>query len=97
MLHLWSLAVEEQFYLAFPLLMWATWRLRINLLIPVVVIFLASFAANLYGIGHDPVATFFSPQTRFWELMAGAMLAWFVRGDTAGEGGRRHAGYRQPS
>src|SRR6202048_520428 len=65
MLHLWSLAVEEQFYLAFPLLMWATWRLRINLLIPVIVIFLASFAANLYGIGHDPVATFFAPQTRF--------------------------------
>jgi peptidoglycan/LPS O-acetylase OafA/YrhL len=94
MLHLWSLAVEEQFYLAFPLLMWATWRLRINLLIPVIVIFLASFAANLYGIGLDPVATFFAPQTRFWELMAGAMLAWFVRGDTAGGDVRRHAGHR---
>ena len=75
MLHLWSLAVEEQFYLVFPLLMWAAWRLHINLLIPVIVIFLASFAANLYGIRHDAVATFFAPQTRFWELMAGAMLA----------------------
>jgi peptidoglycan/LPS O-acetylase OafA/YrhL len=94
MLHLWSLGVEEQFYLAFPLLMWATWRLRINLLIPVIVIFLASFAANLYGIGHDPVATFFAPQTRFWELMAGAMLAWLVRGDTAGGGVLCCAGYR---
>jgi peptidoglycan/LPS O-acetylase OafA/YrhL len=94
MLHLWSLAVEEQFYLAFPLLMWVAWRLRINLLIPVIVIFLASFAANLYGIGLDPVATFFAPQTRFWELMAGAMLAWLVRGDTAGGDVRRRAGYR---
>ena len=93
MLHLWSLAVEEQFYLAFPLMMWATWRLRINLLIPVIVIFLASFAANLHGIGHDAVATFFAPQTRFWELMAGAMLAWFARGDTAGSDARRQAGY----
>ena len=93
MLHLWSLAVEEQFYLAFPLLMWATWRLRINLLIPVIVIFLASFAANLHGIGHDPVATFFAPQTRFWELMAGAMLAWFAHGDTAGGDVRRRASY----
>jgi hypothetical protein len=64
------------------------------LLIPVIVIFLASFVANLYGVGHDPVATFFAPQTRFWELMAGAMLAWFVRGDTAGGDVRRRAGYR---
>jgi peptidoglycan/LPS O-acetylase OafA/YrhL len=93
MLHLWSLAVEEQFYLAFPLLMWAAWRLRINLLIPVIVIFLASFAANLYGIRHDAVATFFAPQTRFWELMAGAILAWFARGDIAGGDVRRRVGY----
>ena len=93
MLHLWSLAVEEQFYLVFPLLMWAAWRLHINLLIPVIVIFLASFAANLYGIRHDAVATFFAPQTRFWELMAGAMLAWFTHDDTAGADLRRHGGY----
>ena len=93
MLHLWSLAVEEQFYLAFPLLMWAAWRLRVNLLIPVIVIFLASFAANLYGIRHDAVATFFAPQTRFWELMAGAILAWFSRGDTAGADMRCQAAY----
>jgi peptidoglycan/LPS O-acetylase OafA/YrhL len=53
MLHLWSRAVEEKFYLVFPLQMWVTWRLCINLLIPVIVIFLASFAANLHGIGHD--------------------------------------------
>ena len=90
MLHLWSLAIEEQFYLLFPLLMWAAWRLRINLLIPVGVILVASFAANLYGIRHDAVATFFAPQTRFWELMAGAVLAWFIRGTVAGGGGRRH-------
>ena len=77
--------------------MWAAWRLRINLLIPVIVIFLASFAANLYGIRHDAVATFFAPQTRFWELMAGAMLAWFTRGDTAGADLRRRGGYRRPS
>jgi peptidoglycan/LPS O-acetylase OafA/YrhL len=89
MLHLWSLAVEEQFYLLFPLLMWAAWRLRINLLIPVVVILVASFATNLYGIRHDAVATFFAPQTRFWELMAGAVLAWFTRGTVAGGGDRR--------
>ena len=93
MLHLWSLAVEEQFYLAFPLVIWATWRLRFNLLIPVIVIFLASFAANLHGIRNDTVATFFASQTRFWELMAGAMLTWFIRGATEGTDVRRQIGY----
>jgi peptidoglycan/LPS O-acetylase OafA/YrhL len=78
LLHLWSLAIEEQFYLIFPLIMWLTWRLGLKLMIPVAIMLLASFAANLYAMQHDAVGAFFSPQTRFWELMAGAVLAWFA-------------------
>jgi peptidoglycan/LPS O-acetylase OafA/YrhL len=75
LLHLWSLGIEEQFYLAWPLiLMLAAW-LRLRLVWVAVALGLASFAANVVLIGADPVATFYLPFTRAWELLAGAVLA----------------------
>jgi peptidoglycan/LPS O-acetylase OafA/YrhL len=84
LLHLWSLGVEEQFYLVWPLLLWVAWQKRFNLLIIAVLVAVISFALNAQGIGKDAVATFYSPQTRFWELMVGSMLAWLAlhRGGT---------------
>lgn len=76
LMHLWSLAVEEQFYLIFPLLVWAAWKARLNVLTGVVVLGVISFVLNQKGIGKDAVKTFFAPQTRFWELMAGSVLAY---------------------
>lgn len=77
LMHLWSLAIEEQFYLLFPLIAWLSWRGSISLIVPVVFIFTLSFIANVYSIRHDePALTFFAPHTRFWELMVGAILAW---------------------
>jgi peptidoglycan/LPS O-acetylase OafA/YrhL len=76
--HLWSLAIEEQFYLVFPLLLWGAWRGGVNLLAAVAVIGVASFAANIYGTYHDPIGAFFSLQTRAWELMTGAVVARFA-------------------
>lgn len=76
LLHLWSIAVEEQFYLLFPailiLLRTRTPRLRIA---AVSAIFLASFALSAWGIGAAPVATFLLLPARAWELMLGALLA----------------------
>ena len=76
LLHLWSLAVEEQFYIFWPLLLWIFWRLRANLLFITVGLAVASFCLNLYKIDPDPVGDFYSPQTRFWELLVGAIAAY---------------------
>ena len=78
LLHLWSLGIEEQFYLAWPLVLWAAWRMRVNVLATILALMGASFALNVSGIGENPVAAFYSPQTRFWELLAGAALAWLT-------------------
>lgn len=75
LMHLWSLAIEEQFYLIYPLLVWIAWHLRWNTLTVVTGLFLLSFILNVTGVKQDPIATFFLPQTRFWELLAGSLLA----------------------
>ena len=77
LLHLWSLAIEEQFYIVWPLLLWLGWKARSSILWICIGIALASFALNLWGIygAHDLTAAFYSPQTRFWELLIGALLA----------------------
>ena len=78
LLHLWSLAIEEQFYLVFPLIAWFAWRIGLNLLALVLFIAIGSLAVNLYSVGSDPVGTFYFPHTRIWELMAGGILASVV-------------------
>src|SRR6266513_4378174 len=75
LLHLWSLGIEEQFYLFWPLMLMLVARLRLSLLAVACVIGLASFALNVALIGANPVATFYLPFTRAWELLAGAALA----------------------
>ena len=77
LLHLWSLGIEEQFYIVWPLLLWAAWRKRFNLLTITLLLALISFALNIDGIRKDAIGSFYSPQTRFWELLAGSLLAWF--------------------
>lgn len=76
MMHLWSLAIEEQFYIIYPLMMWAAWRCGFSLIGSITLLTLASFGLNVYRIEANPIGTFFSPQTRFWELLVGAILAY---------------------
>ncbi len=83
LLHLWSLGIEEQFYLVWPLLLWSLPRRR--LLLATGIILSASFALNIVMIAHHPSETFYLPFTRAWELMAGAALAQISRKDE-----RRH-------
>jgi peptidoglycan/LPS O-acetylase OafA/YrhL len=76
LLHLWSLAVEEQFYVFWPLMLWAFHRWRINPLFAIVGVGVASFALNIALAHTNPTADFYSPFTRFWELMIGCSLAY---------------------
>ncbi len=76
LLHLWSIAVEEQFYLLFPLVLLLFRRSSIAVLLAVVgAIFVASFALGIWGVVHAPSATFYLLPARAWELMLGALLA----------------------
>ncbi|HEX7220191.1 MAG TPA: acyltransferase, partial [Burkholderiales bacterium] len=72
LLHLWSLGVEEQYYLAWPLLLYAFRRHALALIVAMGV---ASFALNLYMTAVAPSAAFYLPFTRFWELLIGSYLA----------------------
>jgi peptidoglycan/LPS O-acetylase OafA/YrhL len=74
LLHLWSLGIEEQFYVAWPLLLWFAWRRNVAPIVLVSVVAVASFAINAIGLTGHPTATFYSPLSRAWELLAGAAL-----------------------
>lgn len=78
LLHLWSLAVEEQFYIIWPLLLWLAWKARFNLLLLTLIIFTVSLVTNLYFVTRAPNETFFWPFSRFWELLSGSLLAWLM-------------------
>lgn len=75
LLHMWSLAVEEQFYLLWPLTLFVASRLRFPFVWLASGVLLASFVANILLVQTSPVAAFYLPTTRFWELMAGSILA----------------------
>lgn len=76
LLHTWSLAVEEQFYVLFPLalLAIAKWA-RNRAVIVLTVLAVLSFGINLAFVGWKPQATFYLMPTRAWELLAGSLLA----------------------
>ncbi len=75
MLHTWSLSVEEQFYILFPLLLVVLssrlkhWRSALFVLL------LVSFAASVWAVSRQPEKAFFLLPMRAWELLAGSMLA----------------------
>jgi peptidoglycan/LPS O-acetylase OafA/YrhL len=75
LLHLWSLGVEEQFYLIWPPLLLMSWRWRNGPLVCASIVLVLSLFANLALSPIDQPTAFYLPITRFWELMAGALVA----------------------
>jgi peptidoglycan/LPS O-acetylase OafA/YrhL len=76
LLHLWSLGIEEQFYIIWPLLLFLSWKRRLNLLAVTLSIAFISFVTNIGRVAAHPVSTFYLPLPRFWELMMGGALAY---------------------
>ncbi len=75
LLHLWSLGVEEQFYLVFPALLFLLWRHRAAHWI-LAGLAVASFVLNVVTVRYDTSFAFYLPVTRFWEFLAGTMIAY---------------------
>lgn len=79
LLHLWSLGVEEQFYILFPILITVFPRNK-NILIGVIILIgTASFLMGLIWLDSSPHKAFFHPAARFWELFIGVLVAIWLR------------------
>src|SRR6266566_5559543 len=79
LLHLWSLGIEEQFYLVWPPLLYWCWKRGLNVLTIAALIVAVSFTINVGLIHESATAAFFLPHARMWELLLGGMLAYGVR------------------
>lgn len=75
LLHTWSLSVEEQFYIALPILLLLFVRWRGGLVWLLAAAFAASLAASLWMTAHSATSAFYLFPFRAWELLAGVMLA----------------------
>lgn len=79
LLHLWSLGVEEQFYLIFPILLWLVYKTNLNFIFCLTIFTVVSFTLNKNGIKHNnQTASFYLPWCRFWELSSGAVLSYYI-------------------
>ncbi|KTC86052.1 MULTISPECIES: acyltransferase family protein [Legionella] len=76
LLHLWSLGIEEQFYIVWPLLLYFAWKRKMNILLVIAAVCLISFSLNIGRVHRDIIGAFYAPQTRFWELWLGSLLAY---------------------
>lgn len=75
LLHLWSLAVEEQFYILLPVLLIVFYACRTSILAVLAILFICSFVFSIYEVTSAPGRAFFLPFSRFWELLSGSILA----------------------
>ena len=83
LLHTWSLAVEEQYYILFPIFLMLTWRLGIKwVLILLSGVFFISLGVAQWGAYNSPPAAFFLLPTRGWELLIGVFAAFYLKYNT---------------
>ncbi len=92
LLHTWSLAVEEQYYVLFPAFMLALWRFgRASVVYALTSIFVISLGLSQWMAHAHPDANFYLLPSRAWELMVGSLAAlWAVRKRSLGSGPEDH-------
>ena len=84
LVHTWSLSVEEQFYLFFPLLLMLIWRMHQAMRIAMVALIgVISLAVSIWGTANAPTATFYLLPMRAWELLIGALAGLVLMPDPA--------------
>lgn len=87
LLHTWSLAIEEQYYMLFPLFIMLMWRFgKKSIAIVLAGLSILSLAAAQLGSLNAPSATFYLLHTRGWELLIGALVAFYLSGQTGVKG-----------
>jgi len=79
LLHTWSLAVEEQYYIIFPIFILLTWRVGFKAVFSLVIMgFLLSLGLSEYGWRNHNTANFFLIPFRAWEILAGSICAFIL-------------------